>query len=215
MSFTLDIPGNCVRFTSPPIAGRLANYARDPRCSVLFSRDTAGYPPVLIQGVAVLGEVAPGVVRGPARRFIVTPEWVTVLDTPLQRWRLPPAPPAGPLPDAATQRPHGQRPLGGGPALVAPADLDALLRFPANVATLRDAAGRPVAMPVDLACDGGVLSASLPDLGDATLVSGPASLLGHTWSKAGPRYLALTGDADVTAGTLRFRPSRVLRRGEP
>ena len=38
-------------------AGRLANYARDPRCTVLFSRVTTGHPPVLLQGVVTLGDV--------------------------------------------------------------------------------------------------------------------------------------------------------------
>ena len=38
------------RFGRGSMAGRLANYARDPRCSVLFSRVTSGHPPVLLQG---------------------------------------------------------------------------------------------------------------------------------------------------------------------
>lgn len=207
MSFTLDVPGNCVRFRSPVAAGRLANYARDPRCSVLFSRVTTGYPPVLIQGIVTLGDVVAGVRRGPARQFIVTPERLFVLDEAVQVWRLPgvPRPPveqAGPPPAARPQP----------PVRVADADMDALVRFPSTIATLCDGSGWPVALPVELSRQGDAIVAELPDLGDAAPVAGRASLLGHTWTKDGPRYLALTGRAAIDGATMTFHPLHVLRR---
>jgi hypothetical protein len=206
MSFTLDVPGNCVRFRSPVAAGRLANYARDPRCSVLFSRVTTGYPPVLLQGIVTLGEVAEGVRRGPVRQFTVTPERLFVLDEAVQVWRLPDAPrPSAPsdLPTIARSQPRQE---------VGDADLDALVRFPSTVATLCDGDGWPVALPVELCRQGDAIVAELPDLGDAAPVAGRASLLGHTWTKDGPRYLALTGRAVIDGATMTFYAARALRR---
>jgi len=207
MSFTLDVPGNCVRFSSPVAAGRLANYARDPRCSVLFSRVTTGHPPVLLQGVVTLGEVAEGVRRGPARRFTVTAERLFVLGEEVEGWLLPPiphpVPPSGP-PSAARPQP---------PAAVTGDDLTTLIRQPSTIVTLRDTNGRPVALPVELRHRDTTLTADLPDLGDAAPTPGRASALGHTWTKEGPRYIALTGRATLDGPTMQFQPTRTMRRG--
>jgi hypothetical protein len=208
MSFTLDIAGNCVRFSSPLTAGRLANYARDPRCSVLFSRVTTGHPPVLLQGAVTVGDVAEGVRRGPARRFTVTPERLFVLGDDVEAWLLPPVaqPQAGSGPSSATARPQP-------PAAVTDDDLAVLIRQPSTIVTLRDAAGRPVALPVDLHRRDSTLIADLPDLGDDAPVPGRASVLGHTWTKEGPRYIALTGRATLDGPTMTFEPARTMRRG--
>ena len=209
MSFTLDLPGNGVRFSSPLTAARLANLARDPRCAVSFSRVTTGHPAVLLQGIATLGEVAEGVRRGPARRFTVAPVRLLLLDEPVQRWRFPasPQPPVpAPTPD------EGGAPRTVSPAPVAPADLEALVRFPTTVAALCDEDGWPLAAPVEVARDGEHLTAHLPELGGLAPRAGPASLLGHTWTKEGPRFLALTGRATLRGAALRFLPGRALRR---
>ena len=228
MSFSLDLNANCVRFSSPLSAARLANFARDPRCAVLFSRVTTGHPPVLLQGVVTLGEVAEGVRRGPVRRFTVAPERLTVLDAMPRTWCLPRIPPsAGPVsaPPTASAQPAGR--IGAG-APVTAADLDALIRFPTTVATLRDGEGRPLPLPAELRREGDTISVVLPQIGELHPVSGPASLLGHTWTKDGPCYLALTGGSTFRVpgskppepaaepGTrnveLVFHPNRALRR---
>ncbi len=231
MSFSLDFNANCVRFSSPLAAGRLANYACDPRCAVLFSRVTTGHPPVLLQGIVTLGEVAEGVRRGPVRRFTVTPERLTVLDVIPHTWRLPGiVPSTGPVTTspAASAQPGG-RAGAGAPAIAA--DLDALVRFPTTVVTLRDREGRPLPLPAELRREGDTIAAVLPQIGELHPVPGPASLLGHTWTKDGPRYLALIGSSSafqvprsefgLTAGgsepgtrnlELVFHPSRTLRR---
>jgi hypothetical protein len=208
MSFTLDIAGNCVRFSSPLTAGRLANYARDPRCSVLFSRVTTGHPPVMLQGVVTLGEVAEGVRRGPARRFTVTPERLCVLGEEVDVWHFPPVPrpAAGDTVPAPSARPQP-------PAAVTADDLAILVRQPSTIVTLRDADGRPVALPVELNRRDTVLTAGLPDLGDAAPTPGRASVLGHTWTKEGPRYIALTGRAALDGASMTFVPARTMRRG--
>jgi hypothetical protein len=206
MSFTLDVPGNCVRFSSPLTAGRLANYARDPRCSVLFSRVTSGYPPVLLQGTVTLGEVVEGNQRGAARRFTVTPWRLMVLDAEPQTWQFPgaPTPHASAPPAAEPRRARTATPP-------APEDLAALTRFPSNIATLRDAEGWPVALPVEFEAQDGALVATLPEL-PYPAMAGRAAALGHTWSKAGPRYLALTGRADLDGDRLTFHPAAAMRR---
>ena len=210
MSFTLDLPGNCLRFSSPVAAGRLRNYARDPRCSVLCSRVTAGQPPVLIQGTVTLGEVVPGMARGPARQFTVTPVRITVLGDPPVRWHLSDdqtlnSPASGPPAAVAESPPDFEA--------VDSADLQSLSRLPSTVVTLRDVAGWPLALPAEFHVDGRYLAALLPSVEELDGRPGRAAVLGHTWSKAGPRYLAATGRAALTGKRLTFHPARVLRRG--
>jgi hypothetical protein len=210
MSFTLDLPGNCFRFSSPVTAGRLTNYARDPRCSVLCSRVTTGFPPVLVQGFVTLGEEVAGVSRGPARRFTVTPVRVTVLDSPPATWRigdetsLPLGAPAMPS-DAA--RPQTSA------TPVTRADQETLARLPSTIVTLRDGAGWPVAFPAELAVTDSGLTALLSAASLLDARPGRAAVLGHTWSKDGPRYLAATGQAALDGDRLTFHPARLLRRG--
>lgn len=206
MSFTLDIDGNAVRFSSPINAGRLTNLSRDPRCCVSFTRVTSGHPPVVLQGVASLGEVAEGVRRGAARRFTVTPVRLLVVDTPASIWTFPPpelAPGEGP---AAT----GLRRSSGSPAT--PDDLDAITRFETTVAGLRDGDGWPITLPAEIERDGDVLVVHLPGAQAAQAKDSPVSLLGHTWTKDGPRYLALTCRASHDRSALRCQPIRALRR---
>lgn len=227
MSFSLDLVGNCVRFSSPLTAGRLAAYGRDPRCSVLFSRVTTGHPAILLQGVVTLGEVAEGVRRAPARRFTVTPRRVLTIEESPRLWELPAVTPAE---APATLDATVPRRAAGAAAPATPADLEAIVRFPSTVATLRDAEGWPLALPAELRHDDGAVIVTLPDSSPLLPEPGPSSLLGHTWTKDGPRYLALTGRSEflvpgswleptqpsderrATNQELVFRPSRALRR---
>jgi hypothetical protein len=205
MSFTLDIAANVVRFTSPLNAGRIANLARDPRCCISFSRVTTGHPPVLLQGVATLGEAQEGVRRGPARRFSVTPVRLFVLSEPVSRWQFSSTIPQSESGDSAAPRRSTM-------AEVRTEDLDALPRFETTVVGLRDSEGWPLNVPVEIRREGDSLVSSLPESISAGLASVPASLLGHTWTKDGPRYLAMTGRASIDGSTLRCHPTRVLRR---
>lgn len=206
MSFTLDIAGNVVRFTSPLNAGRIANLMRDPRCCVSFSRVTTGHPPVVLQGTATLGEVQEGVQRGPARRFTVAPARLSVLSDPITPWRFP----SQNLPSPAADGSAGAR--RGAMTTVTPEDLDAFPRYETTVAGLRDREGWPLNVPVEMRRDGDALTAVLPDAVAEQVVEGPVSLLGHTWTKTGPRYLAVTGHASIDGSTLRCHPIRALRR---
>jgi hypothetical protein len=206
MSFTLDIAGNAVRFSSPLNAARITNLARDPRCCVSFSRVTTGHPPVVLQGVAALGEEVEGVRRGPARRFTVTPARILVLSDPISVWRFPPATPA---PAPAGGAAAGRR---GTAAPATPDDLDALPRCETTVVGLRDAGGWPLSLPAEVRRDRDALVAGLPALDSVEVSAGPAALLGHTWTKDGPRYLALTGRASIDGSALRCHPTRALRR---
>jgi hypothetical protein len=212
MSFTLDVPDNRVRLSSPVGAARLAHLARDPRCAVSFSRVTAGYPPVLLQGVATLGDVAEGVRRGPARRFTVSPRRVVILGESPHAWHMPdgvtdtePASAARPVEVHSTRRPSTATP-------VTPEDLAAVAGFETTAVGLRDADGWPISLPVEVDPDEDGLIARLPAGERFDLQSGPASLLGHTWTRDGPRYLALTGDATIDGAVVRFTPRRALRR---
>jgi hypothetical protein len=210
MSFTLDLPGGCFRFSSPVTAGRLANYTRDPRCSVLCSRVTTGFPPVLVQGLVSLGEVMPGVTHGPARRFTVTPVRVVVLDTPLTVWHTGDGPRS--LEGSTNATPLVGRSVTPGEG-VPPADLEALARLPSTIVTLRDDAGWPLALPAELTVSGSEVTATLPAARLLRALPGRASVLGHTWSKDGPRYLAASGHAALDGDRLTFHPARLLRRG--
>ncbi|MGH2584988.1 MAG: hypothetical protein ACRDJE_08745, partial [Dehalococcoidia bacterium] len=91
-------------------------------------------------------------------------------------------------------------------------DLDALVRFETMVAALVDADGWPLTLPIEARRDGDVIEATLPESDVLRLVSGPGSLLGHTWTRDGPRYLALTGRAAIDGSALRFLPNRALSR---
>jgi hypothetical protein len=211
MSFTLDVPGNCVRFSSPLTAARLVHLSRDPRCAVSFSRVTSGYPPALLQGVATLGEVAEGVRRGPARRFTVAPHRLFVHDEPPRVWDFldedsSAAEPPAAVSDADERRSASAAPLG-------PADLDTLTAFPTTVVALRDRSGWPFSLPVEPEREGDTLAMRLPAVRGAGAVPGPSSLLGHTWTRDGPRFLVLTGRATIDGATLRFTARRALRRG--
>jgi hypothetical protein len=209
MSFTLDPAGNCIRFSSPIGAARLAHLARDPRCAVSFSRVTAAHRPVLLQGVATIGGVVEGVRRGPARSFTVAPLRVLSLDDPPRRWAFEAA---SPEPSGERQPPRTGAVRASAATPVSGDDLDALLHFETLAAALIDGDGRPICFPVEPERDGDVIVAAAPNLGGGAFTSGPASLLGHTWTRDGPRYLSLTGRADVAGGTIRFVPRRALRR---
>jgi hypothetical protein len=206
MSFTLDIGGNVVRFSSPLNAARIKNLARDPRCCVSFSRVTSGFPPVVLQGVAALGDVAEGVRRGPVRRFTVTPRRILLLDDPPRVWRMAGGAPLG----AANGSDKAAR--SGAAEPVVRDDVDAITRFETTVVALRDADGWPLALAAELRRDDDAIEATLPGAVDLQPVPGPASLLGHTWTKAGPRYLALTGRASIAGSTVRCVPTRAMRR---
>src|SRR5215208_785082 len=215
MSFTLDVPGNRVRFSSPLTAARLGHLARDPRCAVSFSRVTAGHPPVLLQGIATLGEVAEGVRRGPARRFTVAPARVLLLDDPPQAWRfdtVEPVTPGGADAKATGMQKATERRAVSGSA-VTEADLAALAGFDTAIVALCDRDGWPLSLPVEPRREGGGFLVCLPALDGAEPVAGPASLVGHTWTKDGPRFLAFTGRAALDGATLQFTPGRALRRG--
>lgn len=219
MSFTLDVAGNAVRFSSPVAAARIANLARDRRCCVSFSRVTSGHPAVLMQGVATLGDLVEGVRRGPARRFTVAPSRLVALDQPARPWRFrSDAPPAIEAPTGVA-RPE---PRTGSALQVAEAELEAVTRFETAVLALRDRDGWPISMPVEVRREDASLIVSLPDSG-LLLRDGPASLLGHTWMKDGPRYLALTGRCEVRVpgsggvsdnpySEVTFLPRRAMRR---
>ena len=211
MSFTLDVAGGCVRFSSPLTAVRLAHIRRDPRCAVSFTRVTTGHPPVLVQGLAALGDVAEGVRRGPARRFTVSPVEVVVLDEPPRFWRLADPPAREPAFPQGVGEERGGRASTAVP--VTAEDLATVAGFPTTVVALRDAGGWPVALPIEPEHDAGLLIARLPEIPGRALVGGAASLLGHTWTKDGPRFLVLTGRATIDGATLRFTPRRAMRRG--
>src|SRR5215216_2325637 len=187
MSFTLDVPGNSMRFSSPLTAARLVHLARDPRCAVSFSRVTAGHPPVLLQGIATLGEVAEGVRRGPARRFIVTPARVHLLDDPPQAWRFdlmkPVAPGSTDTEATDTQEATERRAVTA--TAVTEADLAALAGFDTAVVALCDGDGWPLSLPVEPRREDGQFVERLPDIAGVALAAGPASLVGHTWTKDG------------------------------
>ena len=212
MSFTLDVAGNCVRFSSPVGAARLAHLARDPRCAVSFSRVTVEYSPILLQGVAALGEVAEGVRRGPARRFTVSPTAVFALDEPPRSWRLAGSPTVAAVPAPATGVGSSDRRASAATA-VTTEDLAALAGFATTVVGLRDTRGWPVSLPVEPERDKDRFVARLPALDGLSLEGGVASLLGHTWTKDGPRFLVLTGRATIDGATLHFTPRRARRRG--
>jgi hypothetical protein len=205
MSFTLDVADNAVRFSSPLTAGRLGNLTHDPRCCISFTRVTSGYPSVVLQGIATAGEVMEGVRRGPSRRFTVTPARLLFLDDPPHLWQLPDLP----QPPTATTQAAGRR-TSATPITVG--DLDALVRFETTVIALLDADGWPLTLPVEPWREAGAIEATLPGSNLLRLVSGPASLLGHTWTRDGPRYLALTGRAAIDGSALRFLPNRALSR---
>jgi hypothetical protein len=212
MSFTLDVPGNCVRFSSPVGAARVAHLALDPRCAVSFSRVTTGHPTVLLQGVATLGDVTEGVRRGPARRFVVSPRHVCILGESPHAWHMPadatdtaPAPATRPVGAHSTRRPATAAP-------VTPEHLAAVASFETTAVGLRDADGWPISLPVEVHLDEAGLLARLPEGERFGLQAGPASLLGHTWTRDGPRYLALIGDATIDGAVVHFTPRRALRR---
>ncbi|MGD9894210.1 MAG: pyridoxamine 5'-phosphate oxidase family protein [Dehalococcoidia bacterium] len=206
MSFTLDIGANAVRFSSPVNAGRIANLIRDPRCCVSFTRVTAGYPPVVLEGVATLGDVAEGVRRGPARRFTVTPQRLRVFDESLPLWEFPSITITSPTREAnaRTRRSSGLPPTRD--------DLDAITRFETTVIGLREGGGWPLTVPAEIVRDGDALVIELPAAIAELVAEGPATVLGHTWTKDGPRYLALTCRASRDRSAIRCLPIRALRR---
>jgi hypothetical protein len=215
MSFTLDVPANRVRFSSPVTAARLAHYTRDPRCCVSFTRVTAGYPFVLLQGTVELGEVAEGNQRGPARRFTVAPLRLTVLGDAPATWDIgPPAetPAAGGGAATTPSAPAGALPRPS--TEIAAADLDLLCSLPTVVVGLIGADGLPLTLPVEPRHADGLIEAALPNLAGTGLtpLAGRASIAGHTWTKQGPRYLACTGRATLAGSRLTFAPARLLRR---
>jgi hypothetical protein len=206
MSFTLDIGANVVRFSSPVNAGRIANLVRDPRCCVSFTRVTSGYPPIVLQGVATLGEVAEGVRRGPARRFTVTPLQLQVLEESPSSWKFP----AFELTSSPVEPAGGtRRSIGTPPTLD---DVDAIIRFETTVAGLRGLEGWPLTVPAEIVRDGDALVVDLTSSVADQVTDGPVTLLGHTWTKDGPRYLALTCRASRDGSALRCHPIRALRR---
>lgn len=206
MSFTLDIGANVVRFSSPVNAGRIANLMRDPRCCVSFTRVTSGHPPVVLQGVATLGDAAEGVRRGPARRFTVTPIRLHVYGESPTSWEFPAIDSTSTLLEGvtATQRRDGSESI--------PEDLTAIARFETTVAGLRDGQGWPLTLPSEVTRDGDSLLVNLPATMADQVTDGPATVLGHTWTKDGPRYLALTCRASRDGSALRCHPIRALRR---
>jgi hypothetical protein len=206
MSFTLDIGANAVLFSSPVNAGRIANLIRDPRCCVSFTRVTSGYPPVVLQGVATLGDVAEGVRRGPARRFTVRPLRLQVFEEAPSLWEFPaiefPPPVLEALP--GTRRSTGSPPTSH--------DLDSISRFETTVIGLRGIEGWPLTVPAEIVRDGDTLVIDVPTTVADQVADGPATVLGHTWTKDGPRYLALTCRASCDGSALRCHPIRALRR---
>jgi hypothetical protein len=206
MSFTLDIGANVIHFSSPVNAGRIANLIHDPRCCVSFTRVTSGYPPVVLQGVATLGEVAEGVRRGPTRRFTVTPLRLQVFEESPTFWEFP----AVELTPSSIKSAGATRRSSGTPSSVD--DIDAITRFETTVAGVRDSEGWPLTVPSEVARDGDALVVDLPSTVADQVTSGPATLLGHTWTKDGPRYLALTCRASRDGSALRCHPIRALRR---
>jgi hypothetical protein len=206
MSFTLDIGANVVRFSSPVNAGRIANLVRDPRCCVSFTRVTSGHLPVVLQGFATMGDVAEGVQRGPARRFTVTPIRLRINGESPAIWEFPTIDSAPTLLEgvAATQRKVG--------AESTPDDLTAITRFETTVAGLRMSDGWPLTVPSEIIRDDDSLLVDLPAVVADQVMDGPATVLGHTWTKDGPRYLALTCRASREGSALRCHPIRALRR---
>ena len=211
MSFTLDVAGNCLRFSSPVQAARLTAYAQNPRCSVLFSRVTAGFPPILLQGTVTLGEVAEGNQRGPARRFNVHPWRVLTFSDPPQFWQFPePVEPAHAPADREGATPPARSLAQRGEVNVE--TVETALGYPSTVLTLMGSERWPVAVPVEFRQDGVTLHATLPELGPFGPQSGPAAALGHTWTKQGPRFIAFTGRAALDGRAATFHPARALRR---
>lgn len=206
MSFTLDIGANVVRFSSPVNAGRIANLMRDRRCCVSFTRVTSGFVPVVLQGIATLGEVAEGVRRGPARRFTVTPIRLQAFGDSPASWEFPAIDPTPTPVDAVAATPRNDG------LATTTEDLNAITRFETTVAGLRRSDGWPLTVPTEVIRDGDSLLIDLPAAVTDQVTDGPATVLGHTWTKDGPRYLALTCRASRDGSALRCHPIRALRR---
>jgi len=89
----------------------------------------------------------------------------------------------------------------------------ALAGFETTAVGLLDGHGWPVSLPVEVERDGDTLLARLPESDGLSPEAGSASLLGHTWTRDGPRFLALTGTATIDGAVVRFTAHRALRRG--
>jgi hypothetical protein len=144
---------------------------------------------------------------------------VIALEQPPRAWQFPVSGSGGEGGTDGVERPVARA---GAAAPVTDADLEAITRFETAAIALRDGDGWPISVPVEIEREAEGLHVSLPDTGIAP-AEGPASLLGHTWTKDGPRYLALTGRSafrvpssggigDNPHADLTFAPSRAMRR---
>jgi hypothetical protein len=90
--------------------------------------------------------------------------------------------------------------------------VDAITKFETTVVSLRSAEGWPLSVPAEIVRDDDALIVEIPATVADEATEGPATVLGHTWTKDGPRFLALTCRASRDGSALRCLPIRALRR---